>query len=253
MTQKEILDIALRQSAADCSCSPEDFSRPEHVITEALPSPSARRDRPNPPLCRMVSFGSNIVAACRKDLIPEITAYLSGQPAFHRCMEIPYLFDLNRRLEKAGVRMSRAHSAFLPDIGAVFSAGLSCPYEIRVLHPEDFRELYVPEWGNALCEDRKELDMLGAGAYDGGRLAGLAGCSADGADMWQIGIDVLPEFRRQGIASALTNRLAREILEREKVPFYGAAWSNVRSFRNALRCGFRPAWVELSAEKLAET
>ena len=252
MTQQEVLNTALRQSAADCACSPEDFTRTEHVITEAVPSPDARKDRPNPPLCRMVSFGSNIVAACRKDLIPDITAYVNSQPAFYRCFEIPYLFDLNRKLEKAGVRMARMGWGFLPDVEAVFGADLPCQYETRALHPEDFTELYVPQWGNALSEDRKQLDMLGVGAYDNGRLIGLAGCSADGADMWQIGIDVLPEYRRQGIASALTVRLARAIFEQGKLPFYSAAWSNVRSFRNALRCGFRPAFVELSAEQLPE-
>ncbi len=247
MNQKDILDIALQQSAEDCSCRPEDFLRSENVITEALSSPDARKDRPNPPLCRLVTFGSNVVAACRKDLIPGVTAYLESQSAPYRCFETPYIYELNKVLEKAGMRVYKAHSAFLPDIGAVFSAELSCPYETRVLHPEDFTDLYVPVWSNALCEARKELDMLGVGAYDGGKLIGLAGCSADGMEMWQIGIDVLPEYRRQGVASALTNRLAREIFECGKVPFYGAAWSNIRSLRNGYRCGFRPAWAELSA------
>ena len=89
------------------------------------------------------------------------------------------------------------------------------------------------------------------GAYDGEKLVGLAGCSADCESMWQIGIDVLPEYRRQGIASALTSRLALETLWRGKVPFYCAAWSNLKSVRNALRCGFRPAWVELTAKSCA--
>jgi predicted GNAT family acetyltransferase len=69
--------------------------------------------------------------------------------------------------------------------------------------------------------------------------------------MWQIGIDVLPAYRRQGVASALTARLALECLARDKVPFYCAAWSNVRSVRNAIKSGFRPAWVELTAKPIA--
>ena len=68
--------------------------------------------------------------------------------------------------------------------------------------------------------------------------------------MWQIGVDVLPEYRRQGIACALTSRLAVEILERGKVPFYCAAWSNIRSVRNAVKSGFRPAWAELTAKSV---
>ena len=120
-----------------------------------------------------------------------------------------------------------------------------------MLTQEDFRDLYTPQWSNALCEKRKELDVLGVGAYEDGRLIGLAGCSADCDMMYQIGVDVLPEYRKQGIASALTSHLALEILERDKVPFYCAAWSNIRSVRNAIRCGFRPAWVQLTAKDAA--
>ena len=71
--------------------------------------------------------------------------------------------------------------------------------------------------------------------------------------MWQIGVDVLPEYRRQGIAAALTSRLAQEILLRDKVPFYCAVWSNLKSVRNALKCGFLPAWVELSSLPVSKT
>ena len=70
--------------------------------------------------------------------------------------------------------------------------------------------------------------------------------------MWQIGIDVLPDYRRRGIAASLTSRLALEIFQRGKVPFYCAAWSNIASVRNAIRCGFRPAWAELTAKPIEE-
>lgn len=66
--------------------------------------------------------------------------------------------------------------------------------------------------------------------------------------MWQIGVDVLPQFRQLGIASALTSRLAVEILDRGKVPFYCAAWSNIKSVRNAVRSGFLPTWVEMTTK-----
>ena len=89
--------------------------------------------------------------------------------------------------------------------------------------------------------------MIGVGAYDGEKLIGLAGASADCEEMYQIGIDVLPEYRRRGIASALTSHLALEILNLGKVPFYCAAWCNLASVRNAIKCGFRPAWVEMTA------
>ena len=69
--------------------------------------------------------------------------------------------------------------------------------------------------------------------------------------MWQIGVDVLPGYRHQGVAAALVSRLAREVLDRGIVPFYCAAWSNIPSVRCAIRSGFRPGWVELTARENA--
>ena len=45
--------------------------------------------------------------------------------------------------------------------------------------------------------------------------------------------------------------LAREIINRNKVPFYCTAWSNIRSVRNAIKSGFVPAWVEMTAKPAA--
>ena len=66
--------------------------------------------------------------------------------------------------------------------------------------------------------------------------------------MRQIGVDVLPKYGRQGIASVLTSTLTKEIINRDKVPFYCTAWSNIRSVRNAIKSGFVPAWVEMTAK-----
>lgn len=56
---------------------------------------------------------------------------------------------------------------------------IPCDYEIRILEAHDFSNLYKPEWSNALCEERKELDVLGVGAYDRYKLICLVGgCSA---------------------------------------------------------------------------
>ena len=73
MTREEILEIALRQSAADCSCSKEDFKRETNVVVEAKPAPEGSRYMTFPQICALFSYGGNIVASCRKDLIPEVT------------------------------------------------------------------------------------------------------------------------------------------------------------------------------------
>lgn len=220
MTKQEILTAAMRQSAIDCCCAEEDFRRETHIVVENKASEQTSKFLVSPNACRMISYGSNIVASCRQELIPEIEAFINRREKFYRCFEPLAIYELNHILQRAGEQIAWMHSYYLPDPDAVFSADLTCPYETKVMHPEDFTDLYGQGWDNALSRiERKELDMLGVGAYDGDRLIGLAACSADCVEMWQIGIDVLPEYRRKGVASVLTNRLARESLNAGRFRF----------------------------------
>ena len=245
MTNQDILDTALRQSAADLGCMPGDFLRGDNVVVASQAHPGARKYLELPFSCSLVSYGNNIVASVDEKLRGLVSDYIGRFPPEH-CFETPNLHVLNDGLQKEGLRICFMAEFFLPDLDAL--KPLPCPYPTRLLGPADFGPLYTDRWSNALCEKRKELDVLGLGAYDGGQLVGFAACSADCEDMWQIGIDVLPEYRRQGIAAALTSQLALEILKRGRVPFYCAAWCNVKSVRNAIKSGFRPAWMEMTAK-----
>lgn len=250
MNNKEVLQIALQQSAYDCNCEPQDFMVVENRFFESVDTNQARRYLQLPHICNMVSYGSNIVVTAQKELLSEIRQYIKNVPNIENCFETPGLYPLNDRLKKFGAEICFMAEYFLPDMEDIFRLEYSCNYELTILKPKDFANLYLSEWENALCAKRKNLDVLAVGAYDKGKLVGLAGCSADCDTMWQIGVDVLPEYRRQRIATVLTNRLAKEILQRGKVPFYCAAWSNIKSVRNAIRSGFRPGWVEMTAKKI---
>ena len=245
MNNSDILKIAMEQSAVDLTAQASDFEKSENVIVTSRIADGARRYLSLPFSCQLVSYGNNIVASVTDDFRDIVQKYISSYPVEH-CFETPNVHVLDEALSERGQRICFMAEYFLPDVNSL--RALDCPYDIRLLYPSDFAHLYLPEWSNALCEGRKHLDMIAVGAYDGTQLVGLAGASADCETMWQIGIDVLPKYRRQGIASALTSCLAIEVLERGKVPFYCAAWCNIRSVRNAIRCGFRPAWVELTAK-----
>lgn len=245
MTNKEILQIAMEQSATDLNCRAEDFWEEKNKVVLSDVNTDARKYLELPFACNLVSYGNNIVASVQKEYEDIVTKYINTYPAEH-CFETPNMHVLNDELQKNGLRVCFMAEYFLPDLDLLKEK--SCSYELRILQQEDFVDLYTEQWSNALCEKRKHLDVLGVGAYNKGKLVGMAGCSADCDKMWQIGVDVLPEYRKNGIASALTSNLALKILERGKVPFYCAAWSNIKSVRNAIKSGFRPAWVEMTAK-----
>lgn len=245
MTNQNILNIAMQQSAFDLNCNKEDFTKKENVVVISSNNKKARKYLELPFFCNLVSYGNNIVASVDKSIETIVYEYINTYQIEH-CFETPNMHILNDKLQQFNMSICFMAEYFLPNIQDI--RPLLCNYELKVLKPEQFSNLYLKEWGNALCEKRKNLDVLAVGAFEKNKLVGLAGCSADCNTMWQIGVDVLPQYRRKGIASALTSRLACEILKNGKIPFYCAAWSNLKSVRNAIKSGFLPAWVEMTAK-----
>lgn len=86
--------------------------------------------------------------------------YINRYPVEH-CFETPNLHVLDEMLQPFGQKVCFMAEYFLPDVNLVQE--LPCGYELRVLHQEDFNDLYLPQWSNALCEKRRELDVLGVG------------------------------------------------------------------------------------------
>ncbi len=225
MTNNEIMEIALRQSAYDCNCNAEDFLSERNLVTISKINTQARKYLPLPLECDLVSYGSNIVAQVSERAKSAVTEYIGKYPAYC-CFETPNINALNDLLAPFDLKVCFMAEYFLPDVTKL---------------------KYSEQWEHCLTFDNRERDVLAVGAYDDSELIGLAGCSADCETMYQIGVDVLPAYRRKGVAAAVTSKLALEILKLGKVPFYCAAWSNIKSVRNAIKCGFRPAWVELTA------
>ena len=176
MDNRTIWETARWQSAVDAGCRPEDFLRTDNVVVPSRANPGARRYLTLPFDCHLISYGSNIVASVQPALSGLVRRYIDRYPAEH-CFETPNLHVLNDGLQRHGLRVCFMAEYFLPDLSLL--RPLSCPYETRLLTPGDFKDLYLPQWSNALCEKRKQLDVLGLGAYDGQKLIGLAGCSAD--------------------------------------------------------------------------
>ena len=216
MTNKEIMAIAMRQSAIDINAAAADFLNDKNVFVKSGVGSLARKYYQEPIACNLVSYGNNIVASVKDEYKEIVKEYLEKFEWYH-CFETPNMHWLDEKMKEQGQRVCFMAEYFLPDVNVI--KRLQCNYQLKVLSHKDFEELYLPIWSNALCDD-----------------------------MWQIGVDVLPEYRRQGVASSLTSNLAIEILDRGKVPFYCCAWSNIKSVKNAIRSGLMPAWVEMTVK-----
>lgn len=117
----------------------------------------------------------------------------------------------------------------------------------------DIPQLYNDtRFKNALFYDVNALrpDILAVTAVINGQIAAMAGASMDSELFWQIGIDVMPEYRNKGLATMLVSALTDEILNRNAVPYYGTWSANIGSRNVAADSGYFPAWVETSANKL---
>lgn len=131
----------------------------------------------------------------------------------------------------------------------------------------DQEEILIFEKDNiftsAICFSKTQPDMLAVAAMkedsdevgqmclasekflDQSSMKGMAGVSADGAYLWQIGINVAPEAEGQGLASKLVRMMKEEVLRRGKIPFYGTSESHNVSKLVGLKAGFVPAWTEV--------
>lgn len=229
ITDEQILKTAMRQSAIDMNCCADDFLLNKNKVVISKENADARRYLKLPFAADLVSYGNNIVASCSPELCAIVEEYISSFVWYH-CFETPNMHVLSQKLRPLGFDVCFMAEYWLPDVNKLFSETESGKnrnaFVTKILEPRDFQNLYVDEWSNALCADRKNLDVLAVAAFDSDskKPVGLAGCSADCDTMWQIGVDVLPGFRRKGIASA----------------------------RNAIRSGFRPAWCELTAKPIEE-
>ena len=236
------------QLALELNCAPEDFSGEEIVVTGPVLHENRRKFSDQPFFLQMATFGAGAVISADERLHPRLREWAKGKRGFWLFEQHNYL-ELDRLLRGYGYKMALTHHMFTPttEIAAVETG-----FPVRWMEQGDIPPFYGrEEFSNALCDRfRPERpDVLAVAALDGEEIMGMAGCSADTPELWQIGIDVLPRYRGRGIGKTLVALLRNEALRRGALPYYGTSLSNIASWRTALASGFLPAWVEAEARK----
>ena len=157
--------------------------------------------------------------------------------------EYPKLRAIDEKLHTFGHEIADVHHYYLPNHNVSLIEPIT---RVKWYEYEDILQFENDDvFGEAFAFDENHLDVLAVAGFDGDNIMGMAGASADCKTMWQIGIDVLPEYRGRGIGTNLVTLLKNEILKRGKIPFYGTVESHFHSQNIAVSAGFFPVWAEL--------
>lgn len=251
MKKRKNLETLYAQLALDYNAGIEDFQSGTVVFTLPALNPGRRAYSDRLPFFEMVTVGSSAVIMAEERLCPALKEWSGGAEEPHWLFEFPRMQKLAEILAPYGYELTQTHHGYLP-AGSFSFAPLPEGFSLKWLEQREIAGFYPNKaYPNALQERENPArpDVLALAAMDGEKIAGLAGASADGKELWQIGIDVLPEYRGRGLGTALVRNLAAEIEKRGKLPFYYASLSNLHSQNIAAACGFRPAWVDVSAWK----
>lgn len=255
MTNEMIYDIAIAQSAIDYNIKAINFNHGSFNIHK--PSDVTRHARnylTRKPYCNFVYYGDALVVIVDDEMKEFVSDFcMKNADEIYRVFDAPQITMLNNELEKHGKCIAHLAQFYVPDVDYV--PVLNRQIETRLFVGEEIHELYHSDQFKMALTYNVEgtrRDMIAIAGYSNNRLVGIAGASNDCETMWQVGIDVLNDFRHQGIASTLTYLLSQEIMKRGIVPFYGCAWSNIASKNTARKAGFKDCWVELTAKDISD-
>lgn len=235
--------LLLRQLAADFCVTEADILDDRHHFTVFTPHPERRLYlEVRPCLLKIAVVNSKLLFTGREDVIARCRELYhdADAPWF---MEAPNLAKLSRALQPFGAAIRYRQPFYTAEEALPVDTG---NFTIVRYTPEELEQFR----GDARFEDAlgfcpEAPDMLAVAAFQEGRILGMAGASADSPSMWQIGINVLPEARHQGLAAMLVQLARNDVLHAGRLPFYGTSVSHLASQRVALSAGFRPAWFEL--------
>lgn len=239
------------QLAIDLNCEKEDFDRVNNIVKALSHSRLKRRNISKELMLFMACFGKSTVAAVSDELKEFMTGYIKGMDGF-RCFDMP-LHDLEAELKKYGCIISEMEEFYLLNSREIRK--VTPAFDIEILEGKAIEKLYHDHrfhMAMGYSQESERRDMLAVVAYENGEILGVAAASNDTDDIWQIGVDVILEKQKQHVATDIVRIISNEVLKRNKIPYYGTAWSNIASKRVAINAGYKPVWVEMKAMKTGD-
>lgn len=189
-------------------------------------------DASEEPYIKIVAYKKCVVVCTSSDIRSRIENLLAGKTR-DEIFECPFVYG------------QTIH--YVPSLENMEEPEFPKTYTYELLGDADINKLIeVKGFDNSLVfdEDGTTSAKLVFVAKKDSEVIGIAGAGVVTDEIWEVGIDVKPEFRNCGLGSALVKKLTLEILKRGIVPFYSASVTNVASQMVASRAGYIPCWVD---------
>jgi GNAT superfamily N-acetyltransferase len=239
------------QLSYDYGCEILDFDNDKNIARFSSLHPGRLRyGKEHPDAFKAVTFGHGTVIAAAGKLKIFADSIVDEYPEDgYKIFSVPCITKIANTLSREGFALSESLH-LCPKKSArhhmldFSSAGI----DLRIYEQNEIRALLYPLQGfeNALSHKFGErTDMIAVCAVYENRIIAVAGASNDSDLMWQVGIDVLPGYRKKGLGSTLVTILTDEIRAMDIVPYYSLIPGNVASLKTALACGYTPVYHEM--------
>ena len=245
LNTESALRTVRRVLAADCACEESLFDKESVFVVEAKEMEGRRRFPFRENSLEVATMGNGVIVSCSADRLSwarENLGHLGRDDVF----SAPAIVLMQELVARDGQVMGGPMLAYVCPQNRLRPQAAPGDVDITAVHGDGVLELHDSgRFPNALGQriDAARPRLAATVARQGGRIVGVAAASADCDEMWQIGIDVVPDCRERGIGRALVSRLTEAVFDAGSLPYYGTAPSNLASRRLALSLGYVPAWT----------
>lgn len=244
-----------QQLAINMACTPEEVRNGMNYFITSTPLEGANTWSPG--IANIICLNNKIIVRTQID---SLTDELQQNYQFVKgewFVEYPNLKLLDGILSRYNLTIRSVTPYFIPD-----SRFIETSY--RISNPQSngdfeigwFDEQEILQFQGGLFTEAVSFhpycpDKIAVGLLDNQRVVALAGASEDSRYMWQIGINVLPQYQRTGVASFLVATIKQRLLDSGTIiPYYGTQISHVASVNTAYKAGFKLGWTEIAIKEL---
>lgn len=230
MEQKQIRNLIYSYLSTEYNCPPSTFDQNGIFYTTATENACAFQN----PALKIVCMGKSIVITASTSILDFVKTMTSNKNR-EELFEFPFIY---------GQSIYYVPDGNIRDL--IQPSKINLTYDLY--EDSDMLELIQisGKFPNAISFDAngKTDACIAFCAKLNNDIIAMAAAGPKNDSIWEIGIDVLSDFRKLGIATYLVSKLTQLILEKDIVPIYCAASTNIFSQALAHSCNFKPYWVE---------